>query len=48
MPDSGIWKVKWTGDSVTVVKGEPFPPSPGKGQSYVPVKLTDPKGRPGK
>lgn len=37
-PHSGQYKNEKTGYEVTVVKGEPFPPTPEKGQSY---KLVD-------
>ena len=38
-PVSGQYKNTSTGTEVTVTKGEPFPPTPGKGQKYV---LVDP------
>lgn len=38
-PTSGQYKNPSTNTEVTVVKGEPLPPTPGKGQGY---KLVDP------
>lgn len=38
-PASGQYQNSKTKTEVTVVKGEPMPPTPGKGQSY---KLVDP------
>ena len=38
-PTSGQYKNTSTNTEVTVVKGEPLPPTPGKGQGY---KLVDP------
>ena len=38
-PVSGQYKNITTQTEVTVVKGEPLPPTPGKGQEY---KLVDP------
>jgi len=38
-PRSGQYRNTATGTEVTVTRGEPFPPTPGKGQKYV---LVDP------
>jgi hypothetical protein len=48
VPDSGIYQNTTTGDRVTVNRGDPFPPTPGPGQSYRPVVLTDPKHQAGR
>ena len=37
---SGQYKNKKTGREVTVTKGEPFPPTPEKGQKYILVDRT--------
>lgn len=42
---SGQYKNTGTGREVTVVKGEPFPPAPKKGQRYVLVDPTKHKKR---
>lgn len=44
-PTSGQYKNPSTNTEVTVVKGEPLPPTPGKGQGY---KLVDPTKHKGK
>ncbi len=33
-PDSGQYRNKSTGNEVTVVRGEPLPPTPKPGQNY--------------
>ncbi|MEA4989797.1 hypothetical protein [Desulfovibrio desulfuricans] len=44
-PASGQYQNPKTNTEVTVVKGEPLPPTPGKGQGY---KLVDPTKHKGK
>jgi hypothetical protein len=39
-PTSGQYKNRGTGTEVTVVKGEPMPPTPKSGQGYVLVDQT--------
>jgi hypothetical protein len=36
VPGSGIYRNQTTGDRVTVNRGDPFPPTPGPSQRYVP------------
>lgn len=44
-PTSGQYKNSSTKTEVTVVKGEPMPPTPGKGQNYTLVDPTKHKNR---
>jgi hypothetical protein len=39
-PKSGQYQNTTTGTEVTTTRGEPLPPTPGKGQSYKLVDLT--------
>jgi hypothetical protein len=48
VPASGIYVNVQTGDRVTVNEGDPLPPTPGPGQTYKPVILTDPSRKPGR
>ncbi len=50
VPDSGIWsevgpKGGKTPHKVTVVEGEPFPPTHKPGNGFVPSVLPHPKGK---
>jgi hypothetical protein len=46
-PESGIVKTQ-SGDSATVIKGRPMPPTPKPGQTWHYDKVTDPSHKPGR
>ncbi|OPY80942.1 MAG: hypothetical protein A4E64_00106 [Syntrophorhabdus sp. PtaU1.Bin058] len=43
VPDSGIYRNTRTGERSTLVRGEPAPPTTGKGQKWTQVIDTNPK-----
>ena len=45
VPDSGIYKSSKSGQRSTMVKGEPAPPTPKKGETWKQVVDTNPRDR---